>query len=297
MHTYKETNKVPADISTSGRAAVPNERMLKAATDPPGTAPATLNRLVVFLVATLTTTWLAFLPIIMGLVERTSAAGWSLLMLGVGAPSITAFVLSAAFDGWAGVRRLGRAGTRWRVNFGWYLAILMIPGLAYGGSWAVGLATGVSTEFNPLVPAMVSGLLAGLLEEFGWSGFAFPALQARFGFLRAGAAVGVIVAVWHLPFFLLPGTTQRASSFLMFLVTLIVARVVLGWVYSGSGGSVLLAILLHASGNAWNEVLSQGPATTASAAAWTQTGVFAIAALVAVTITRRRASQLQEHRP
>jgi uncharacterized protein len=142
-------------------------------------------------------TWLAFLPMIMGIVERTSVAGWSLLLLGAGAPSITAFVLSAAHDGWAGVRRLGRAGTRWRVNIGWYLAILVIPGLAYGGSWAVSSATGVSTVFNPLVPALISGLLAGLLEEFGWSGFVFPALQARFGFLRAGVAVGVIMAVWR----------------------------------------------------------------------------------------------------
>jgi uncharacterized protein len=206
-------------------------------------------------------------------------------------------VLSAVHDGWAGVRRLGRAGTRWRVNIGWYLAILAIPGLAYGGSWAVGVATGVSPVFSPLVPALVSGLLAGLLEEFGWSGFAFPSLQARFGFLRAGVGVGAIIAVWHLPFFLLPGTTQNASSFAMFLMILVAARIVFGWVYSGSGGSVLLAILLHASGNAWNEVLSQGPAvTTASAAAWTQAAVFTVAALVGVWVTRRRASRLQEHR-
>jgi uncharacterized protein len=123
-------------------------------------------------------------------------------------------------------------------------------------------------------------------------------MQARFGLLRAGAAVGVIITVWHLPFFLLPGTTQSVSSFAMFLVTLIVARVVFGWVYSGSGGSVLLAILLHASGNAWGEVLSQGPAAnTASAAGWTEIGVFAVAALAAVWITRRRASRLEDHRP
>jgi membrane protease YdiL (CAAX protease family) len=153
-------------------------------------------------------------------------------------------------------------------------------------------------RIQSLVPALISGLLAGLLEEFGWSGFAFPALQARFGFLRAGAAVGVIIAVWHLPYFLLPGTTQNTSSFVMFLLTLIVARVVYGWVYNGSGGSVLLAILLHASGNTWSEVLSQAPAaTTASAAGWTEIGVFTGAALVAVWITRRRASRLQEHRP
>jgi uncharacterized protein len=289
---------MPTHASTSGPTGKPDERMLAAATDPAEVAPPTLSRLVIFLVATLTTTWLAFLPMIMGLVERTSVAGWSLLLLGAGAPSITAFVVNASSGGGAGVRRLGRAGTRWRVNIGWYLAILAIPGLAYGGSWAVGLATGVSTAFNPLLPALISGLLAGLLEEFGWSGFAFPALQARFGFLPAGAAVGVIIGVWHLPFFLLPGTTQNASSFAMFLVTLIAARVVYGWVYSGSGGSVLLAILLHASGNTWSEVLSQGPAATAaSAAGWTETAVFAVAALVAVCITRRRAFRADGHRP
>jgi membrane protease YdiL (CAAX protease family) len=289
---------MPTDISTSDPAAGSNKRLADAATDSAETPAATLSRLVVFLVATLTMTWLAFLPIIMGLVEQSSVAGWSLLVLGAGAPSITAVVLSAALDGWDGVRRLRRAGSRWRVNIGWYLAILTIPGLAVCGSWAVGAATGTSTVFNPLVPALISGLLAGLLEEFGWSGFAFPALQARFGFLRAGAAVGVIIAVWHLPYFLLPGTTQNTSSFVMFLLTLIVARVVYGWVYNGSGGSVLLAILLHASGNTWSEVLSQAPAaTTASAAGWTEIGVFTGAALVAVWITRRRASRLQEHRP
>src|SRR5215203_6129662 len=182
---------------------------------------------------------------------------------------------------------LGRAGSRWRVNIGWYLAIMGIPGLAYGGSWAMGVATGVSPVFNPLIPALISGLLAGLLEEFGWTGLAFPALQARFGFLRAGATVGVIIAVWHLPFFLLPGTTQNASSFVMFLAILVPARIVFGWVYNGSGGSVLLAILLHASGNAWDEALSQAPAaTTASAAGWTEIGVFTGSALVAVWITR-----------
>jgi MYXO-CTERM domain-containing protein len=44
--------------------------------------------------------------------------------------------------------------------------------------------------------------------------------------------------------------------------------------------------------------LSQAPATTtASAAGWTEIGVFTLAGLVAVWITRRRASRLQEHRP
>jgi len=74
-----------SEMSTSDLAAVPNTRIVDAATDPAETPAATLSRLVVFLVATLTMTWLAFLPMIIGLVERTSVAGWSLLLLGAGA--------------------------------------------------------------------------------------------------------------------------------------------------------------------------------------------------------------------
>jgi hypothetical protein len=105
-----------------------------------------------------------------------------------------------------GVQGLWRGGTRWRVGARWYAAVLVVPGLAWGAASAVAAALGAEPPaFNPLVPALISGLLAAMLEEFGWSGLAFPTLQARYGFVRAGVAVGCIVAVWHLPFFLTPG--------------------------------------------------------------------------------------------
>ena len=70
-----------ADLSTSGRAAVPNERGLEAASDPARIAAPNLSRLAVFLVVTLTTTWLAFLPMIMDVVARSprlaSSCCWS----------------------------------------------------------------------------------------------------------------------------------------------------------------------------------------------------------------------------
>ena len=171
--------------------------------------------------------------------------------------------------------------------------LVAIPALAFGGSWAMAAAAGGPTVISPLVPAIISGLLAGLLEEFGWTGFAFPALQARFGFAGAGAAVGVIVAVWHLPFFLLPGTTQNTSSFVMFLLILIAARIVFGYLYNVSGGSILLAILLHAFANTWSETLGTG-SDNADAAGLTKLGVLTVAALAAVWLTRRRASRLEK---
>ena len=69
-----------ADLSTSGPAAVPNQRGLEAASDPARIPDPNLSRLAVFLVVTLTTTWLAFLPMIMDVVAKESTAGFFLLL-------------------------------------------------------------------------------------------------------------------------------------------------------------------------------------------------------------------------
>ena len=282
-----------ADLSTSGRAAVPNERGLEAASDPARIPAPNLSRMAVFSRGHVDHD-LAGVPADDHGCGRQGVHGWLLpAAVGIGAPSITAFLLTAAHDGRDGVHRLGRGGIRWRVPARWYLVLVAIPALAFGGSWAMAAAAGGPTVIYPLVPAIISGLLAGLLEEFGWTGFAFPALQARFGFAGAGAAVGVIVAVWHLPFFLLPGTTQNTSSFVTFLLILIAARIVFGYLYNVSGGSILLAILLHAFANTWSETLGTG-SDNADAAGLTKLGVSTVAALAAVWLTRRRASWLEE---
>jgi hypothetical protein len=55
-----------------------------------------LPRLVVFLIATFTVTWLAFLPMILGGAGRGSVLGNLLLLLGIGAPSITDAVVGGS---------------------------------------------------------------------------------------------------------------------------------------------------------------------------------------------------------
>ena len=247
-----------------------------------------LGPVIVFLVCAFGLSWLAFLPLIMERVQPESTAGAILLpLLGIGAPTLTAFVLVALTSGREGVGRLWRAGTRWRTGARWYAIVLVLPGIAFGTSWLVAKASGGGdmSQFNPWIPAIVAGLLAGLLEEYGWSGFAFPRLQARFGFLGAGVAMGFVVAFWHLPLFFTPGQPQTNFSFLPFLLTLIAVRILFGWVYNGTGGSVLLTVLLHASGNAWSEILPLAPPSLD--AAWlAEFLVFGIAAAIAVVMFR-----------
>src|SRR5688500_1468633 len=111
------------------------------------------------------------------------------------------------------------------------------------------------------------------------------ALLDRFGLLRAGTAMGVIVALWHLPLFMVSNQPQSTFSFLPFLLTLMVARILIGWVYVGTGGSVLLCVLFHASGNAWSEVLPV-PRPDFTAAWMAETAVLTVAAAAVVIQSR-----------
>ncbi|MGH2736118.1 MAG: lysostaphin resistance A-like protein [Actinomycetota bacterium] len=246
-------------------------------------AAASLRSVIVFLICTFTLSWLAFLPLILERVDPDSAAGAVLLpLIGIGAPTITAFVLVALGSGRAGAGRLWRSGLGWRTGLRWYAVVVFLPGIAFGASWAVASGLEMDTSlFNPLIPALIAGLLAGMLEEFGWSGFAWPRLQAHYGFMWAGIAMGFIVALWHLPLFFTPGQPQSEFSFVPFLLTLIAVRILFGWVYNAAGWSVLLTVLLHASGNTWSEILPLDPVSVN--AAWlTEFLVFGIVALIVV---------------
>jgi membrane protease YdiL (CAAX protease family) len=188
-------------------------------------AEVTARRMVVvFLLATFALTWLMFLLVIVGLADPESPAGLIFLpLIGIGAPTIVAFVLTGLSQGRRGVGVLWWGGTRWRVGISWYAIVVFLPCLAYAVSWVADSGL-TSPSLGPWVPALISGLLAGILEEFGWSGFVFPRLQGIYGFVPTGLGMGFIVAFWHLPLFFTPGQPQEEFAFVPFLLTLIVVR-------------------------------------------------------------------------
>ncbi|MFL5800881.1 MAG: type II CAAX prenyl endopeptidase Rce1 family protein [Roseiflexaceae bacterium] len=255
-------------------------------------APAIL-RIVLFYAITFTLSWALFLPLVLRAFSPQSGVGALLLALGVAGPTATAFVLTALTAGRDGVHRLWRQVTRWRAGVGWYALVLVGPGLVY----AIGLAVAARLGFQaPAVnlgdPAVwiavvVSGVLAGSFEEFGWSGVAFPTLQARYGFMWAGVVVGIALASWHLPFFFIPGLPHYSASFALFLLAGVPLRILFGWIYNGTGGSVLLMILFHASLNAWAEILSLP--TAGAEPVWLSFTAILWVAAAAVLLMNRRA--------
>jgi membrane protease YdiL (CAAX protease family) len=207
-------------------------------------------------------TWALWLPYYL------SSAGLGLLpfplpglvvVLGQYGPSVAAFTLAAFTGGGPAVRGLIRRYGQWRVSLGWYLLVIVGPLalLVLTLVGRVGVAPleaagpdGPSIALEYLLSVLVLKLVLGgaLGEEAGWRGFALPRLQARHGPLRGSLILGAIWAGWHAPLYLDPVRVVQNPP-LPFAIGLLALAVVYTWVYNHTGGSLLLAILLHAGVN------------------------------------------------
>jgi membrane protease YdiL (CAAX protease family) len=80
-------------------------------------------------------------------------------------------------------------------------------------------------------------------EEIGWRGYALPRLLSRWSPFTAGAVLGVIWAVWHLPVVLADPGLRVPAPFLLQVVPL---SILFTWLFLRTKGSVLIAVLFHA---------------------------------------------------
>ncbi len=254
------------------------------------------GRLAGFLGLTFTGSWLAW-----GLahpdVQRALGLAVSrdlLIAVGTAVPSTVA-LLMAACEGTA--RPLLAGLTRWRVHPVWYaIAILSPPSVmlaAMGGHVLLGgEAPSYPTPSRwPLVAINFVGvvLLGGPLgEELGWRGLALPVLRSRLRLLAAALVLGVIWAAWHLPLFVLPGSPQSELPLGGFALQTVALSLILALVYEGSGRSLLLPVLLHASVNAFSGPLRILPAATGSERPFILTVLLAWVAAGFLAALRRR---------
>jgi membrane protease YdiL (CAAX protease family) len=119
-------------------------------------------------------------------------------------------------------------------------------------------------------------IFVALGEEVGWRGYALPALQARYGALASSVILGVMWGLWHLPLFFNPSAGSYSDlHFGLWLAYLIPFAILITWVFNSTGGSVLMAMFVHAVMNASSEVwkaipqYSTRPASVIEAAAET----------------------------
>jgi membrane protease YdiL (CAAX protease family) len=204
--------------------------------------------------------------------------------LGAFGPLVAAVIVTAQESGRAGLRSLLGRILQWRVAPIWYGVAILGPILLYLAALALEvLLGGQPPSLGSLVGVLpIVGIITvymvffvALGEEVGWRGYALPALQARYGALVSSAILGVLWCLWHLPLFFNPDLHYSDLPFLLQLAFQIPAAILFTWVFNSTGGSVLLAILMHAVLNAssrlWSAMpeYSVEPPTAAEAAAQT----------------------------
>lgn len=211
-----------------------------------------------------------------GIVAVLAVSGFNVRALGISqyllifaamalGPSVSGLTLTAALDGRTGVRALQRRMTHYRVHLRWYVvALLTTPALLVPILSILGAVADHAYLPRLQIHLFVIGLIAGALEEIGWTGFATPRLLQRFTLPITGLGLGFIWALWH-------GLADFSGNIaamgaqwpfwfgVFWIATLPPYRLLMTWLYARTS-SGLLAVLMHAGYTGWLFVLS--PATT-----------------------------------
>jgi hypothetical protein len=137
----------------------------------------------------------------------------------------------------------------WRCPPAWWLFILLgLPLVFVAGSLIKGgpvLAPLPPEGAGPLVALLFMMLFLGPVEELGWRGVAQPILQRHMAPLWAGALIGAVWGIWHLPAFFLAGVVFAEWSFLPFFIGNVVLAILVTPIFNAARGSLLLPILFH----------------------------------------------------
>ncbi|HMQ04482.1 MAG TPA: type II CAAX endopeptidase family protein [Pyrinomonadaceae bacterium] len=223
--------------------------------------------------------------------HRTGTEGTARMLLiiaGAFGPSLAAFFLSARRGGSRGVTGLLRSGFRFRMPLRILILASVVPlatagaGQLAAGSWVYSLELTLPLAFIGLF------FLGGSFgEEFGWRGVLLPAWLMGNTPISAALAVAAVWAIWHLPLFWIPGTSQFTSPMWLYAIYITALTVQYTWIYIRSQGNLFACMLLHTFTNLTVVVFPlPEPAHQASRFA-TETVLNAAIAVILITLDRK----------
>lgn len=207
--------------------------------------------------------WIFWIPAAVSGQDVTATAWGVALLLGGFGPSVAGIIMVCRTRNEEGRREFWKRVIDFRrISAGWYTFIALVFPAVFAVSFLLDrLLGGPVPEFETLLhiaanPAALMGMVAGgaimgpLSEELGWRGYALDRLQAQWSPLVSSLILAPLWWGWHLPLFLMRGTTQYAyglgtTPFWLYLMAIGPLSVLLTWVCNHNGGSILAAILLH----------------------------------------------------
>ncbi|WP_154795652.1 type II CAAX endopeptidase family protein [Occultella kanbiaonis] len=209
-----------------------------------------------FLALTFALSWGSWLVAVLLGGDLSSPAVFVFYAIGGFGPSLAALIYRLRGVRSPRVARAGRLALWLPAAIGLGAAPAVLAG-ALGplfGAPAIGMAD-VTAAFagSDLLPFLLIATMAGpLSEEFGWRGYVQPRLRARFSPIATAAVLGTIWALWHVPLFLLPGTSQSslgAVEAVGFLACMVPMSLTYWFISERLLGGVPSAVVMHYAGN------------------------------------------------
>jgi len=234
-----------------------------------------MRRLVIFFSLTFVISWTLF--IVAAIASRSADArngvfsplGYFIYLLGVFTPALMAILFCWHENKRTGViALLGKiikapSNLLWYVfAIGYFLSIKLIAAIIY----RVGVGQWPSFSHDAIVTIVAAIIFSTPFqagEEIGWRGFALPRLANQFRLPIASIVLGIIWAVWHLPFFFLAVGDKSGQSFPLYFFNVIPISVAMAWLYWRTEASLLLTMLMHAAINNTTDIVpSASPGAT-----------------------------------
>ena len=161
---------------------------------------------------------------------------------------------------------------RVRFPLRWYTALLVPPVLVLSVLFCLRTLASPVYAPNRFWIGVTFGLLAGFLEEIGWTGFASQKLRQRFAVLPAAAILGLFWGLWYAPVIDFLGAASPHGKtlpafFAVFVAAMGAVRVLIAGFYEYTQ-SVALAQFMHISFTGSLVVFSPPAVTPTQEATW-----------------------------
>ena len=213
-----------------------------------------------FLGLTLALSWFVFwgplalfkVPTI-SFVSDVKGPAWAIALYITGGfvPSLLGIILTWKKEGVSGLRKLGQPIIQFKFGWRWYVFTFLIVIAGTAGQLTINKLLGNTfpgslflAQLGSFLPLLILGPLS---EEIGWRGYALGRLQTRWNALISSLIIGLVWALWHLPLFLMVGTSQHELGlpFVGFLVVIMANSIFYTWLYNNTEQSLWSAILFH----------------------------------------------------
>lgn len=238
--------------------------------------------------------------------EKNNGISSVLMLLGLMAPAVTAVI--TVFT--SGSRALKQDLKRKLVGF-YRIKPLNILIAIVGFMIIVALSILLSTLFGQSLnqfaftedfsfsiggtSALLTILLAAIIEEIGWRGYGEDSVAAYFSWFTESIIFGFVWALWHLPLFWIEGTYHYGLQelgigyVLNFLISVSPMGFLTTWVYVSNNRSMLACIIFHLFVNTMQEKIAMTPQTKC-----VETIVVTLAAVL-VVVTNKELFFEKEH--